>query len=114
MRDEPRVGIFWVVGGEVVAFTEPLGHVGPVNGVRDSDLGHDALWPMVQRRHPRLRCLEYWQVPRGRVLYREREHRFDLLMPTAEGRDRRLVAAVAERFGLPAGRFIVAWDLHYE
>src|SRR5689334_14468611 len=112
--DEPRVGIFWMVNGNVLAFTEPLDHVRPVNGVRDSDLGHDDLWPLVQRRHPQLRSLEYWQVPRGRVLYRERERRFDLLMPAAEGGDRRLVAAVAERFALPAGTFIVASDVHYE
>jgi hypothetical protein len=111
---ERQVGIYWVYQGRVLAFSEPLSAVRAIDGVRDSDLGHDAIWSRVQASRPELRSREYFDVPRGRVLYRESEARFDVFMPKRFWKDRRVTAAVRRAFGLKASEVRLCADEHYE
>jgi hypothetical protein len=109
-----RVGIFWLHGRRLVVFTEDAASVRPVAGVRDSRFGHDEEWPRVQAMHPELAGLEYFDIPRGRVLHRPAEGVFDVFLPSRLLRDRRVVAAIARAFGLPTGSIRLRTDEHYE
>ncbi|RYZ44641.1 MAG: hypothetical protein EOO72_05740, partial [Myxococcaceae bacterium] len=91
---EPRLGIYWLVNGKVESFSQPMSEVRPVDMVRDTDLGHADTWPRVVGRHPELRGREYFEVPRGRVLFVECETIFRVFMPSREAAQKELVAQV--------------------
>lgn len=109
---EPQIGIFWLEGIHLHASAVPLGQGMPygecVNGPDD----HVDFWPRLQREHPHLRGLEYFAVPRGRVIYDRPADTFRVFM------DRRLhtpaaKAVVLDRFQLPRCRTRFLTDAHY-
>jgi hypothetical protein len=114
MKRVAQLGIFWIVDGEIVAFKEPASKVKSVNSVKDSDFTHDGLWSEVQRSRSGLEDKEYWQIPRGRVVYREREGEYMAFMPTALTKDSRLLGQLAKVFSLGASRVRAIGDLHYD
>lgn len=70
----PRIGIFWVYRKAVMGRTVDLaeGEEG-VPGLLDSPDNHADLWendPKLLAPYPELRDREYFDVPRGRVLWR--------------------------------------------
>jgi hypothetical protein len=72
---------------------------------------HDLYWPIVQRTHTHLQSLEYYQVPRGRVLFNKTEKRIYAYL------DKRLCTATIKRmimahFHLPRAKTIFQTDLH--
>jgi hypothetical protein len=73
---------------------------------------HDPFWPTVQRNHEHLQSLEYYQVPRGRVLFNKTESRFycylDKVLCTAT--IKRMIMA---HFHLLRAKTIFQTDLHY-
>jgi len=110
----PQVGVFWLIARKIIAFSQPLEHVHVVAGAQDSDFGHDPLWPKVVQRFPKLRGKEYWQVPRGRVLYRVKEELFVIFGPARVVSNKRLVAQIAREFNLPIGQYRGIADMHYD
>jgi hypothetical protein len=111
---EPLLGIYWLVGTEVVAFSQPMNEVPSAAGFRDANVGHADLWPRVVARHPELRGLDYFVVPRGRVLYVEDGEIFRLFMPSREAKKKRLIERVIATFALPVAQVQVCQDRHYE
>jgi hypothetical protein len=70
------VGIFWVDHGHLIMAAVPV-----AEGVDDGlfvngPYNHDPCWPIVQRNHTHLQDLEYFHVPRGRVLFDKTKDRF--------------------------------------
>ena len=111
-KAEPRVGVFWVEGTVIhshsVTLSEGLPYGDAVNGPKD----HVEFWPELERRHPHLRGLEYFDLPRGRVVFRRGEDRFAVMM------DRKLhtpsmKAALRRHFHLPAKGTTFERDAHY-
>jgi hypothetical protein len=109
---EPRVGVFWVEGTIIhshsVALSEGLPYGEAVNGPMD----HVEFWPELERRHAHLRGREYFELPRGRVVFRRGENRFAVMM------DRKLhtpsmKSALRRNFSLPAKRTVFERDAHY-
>jgi hypothetical protein len=106
------VGIFWVDRGQLI-----IAAVSLADGVDDGVFvngpdDHDPYWPIVQRTHANLRGLEYYQVPRGRVLFNKTERRFygylDKVLDTPVMK--RMIMA---RFHLPRKHTTFQTDLHY-
>lgn len=68
----PEVGVFWVYKDVVFGRARPVseGQEG-VKELVDSPDDHVTVWelPGIRSNFPELRCVEYQQVPRGRVLY---------------------------------------------
>ena len=110
----PHVGIFWFYRGRLVALGAALNKVISQGGVQDVDAGHDKLWPQVQRRHPAFRHKEYYEVPRGRVLYNVSRGEFWLFAPQSLQHRRPIIDRIIRRFGLPPERIILKSDRHYE
>jgi hypothetical protein len=79
-----------------------------VNGPYD----HEPYWETVQRTHVHLWDVEYYQVPRGRVLFNKTESRFysylDIVLYTPV-----LKRMIMARFHLPRKHAIFQTDLHY-
>lgn len=76
----------------------------------DSDLEHWREWPKVCRKFGKVPSDEYFDVPRGRVLYDAGEGRGAIYHGSATPPDR--LDKVAEAFQLNA--WVAATDLHYE
>ena len=111
---EPHAGIYWWYRGKVVAFTEPVSAVEPVEHVHDSALGHDPMWPQVQRQYPPLRDKEYYDIPRGRVLYVADRDEYWLFAPAVLHTRVTVIGRIIRRFGLPPEKVHLKTDTHYE
>ena len=109
----PKLGIFWIVKDEIVSFAVPLDRAEHTGGFANYRHGHVHLWPLVQRRKPRLRMTAYECLPRGRVTYVLDEATFNLLVPPSLSEDSSLVSRLVERFSLLEFRVRVAADEHY-
>jgi hypothetical protein len=103
-----------LVGTGVMAFSQPMNEVPSVAGFRDAEVGHADLWPRVVARHPELRGLDYFAVPRGRVLYVEDGEIFRLFMPSREAKNKQRVQQVMAAFALPSAQVQICRDRHYD
>lgn len=106
------VGIFWVEGTTIYAHAVPLIAGLDYGNCVNGPLDHVDYWPELERQHPRLRGREYFELPRGRVVYRRQENRFAVLMD-ARLHHRALKAALRVRFHLPARKTQFEQDAHY-
>jgi hypothetical protein len=106
------VGIFWVDQGQLIITAVPV-----ADGVDDGlfvngPYDHDPYWAIVQRTQMHLWSVEYYQVPRGRVLFNKAEHRFyvylDKVLCTAT-----IKRLIVERFHLPRQQTVFRTDVHY-
>ena len=110
----PQIGVFWLIGRRIVAFTEPVRRVRAVGGFKDSKLSHHHLWKAVARRRPTLSGREYWERPRSRVLYSVADDHFRVFLPRGHASNNRLVKSIVTRFSLPPAKMKVCFDEHYE
>lgn len=110
----PRVGIFWINGEELIAFSVPLDRAENVGGIVNYPHGHVHIWPLVLRSHPQLAGKEYEEVPRGRVSYLADANSFNLLLPSAYLNNRRLTANAIDKFGLRKAHVRIMADEHYD
>src|SRR5437899_2791486 len=90
---EPQIGIFWVYRGQILRFTQPVSQVPAVGGFRDSSYGHDGFWKQMIDLFPELSLKEYFDIPRGRVLFAVNGV-YHVLLPRKESKNRILVARV--------------------
>ena len=66
------IGIFWLDGNRIVAFPfSPQDKEKATDNGEfiDSNDGHHYLWPQVTQKHPEYSELEYFEIPRGRVVF---------------------------------------------
>jgi hypothetical protein len=78
-----NVGVFWVWNGEVLASPVSLGAADQNRGFVDSPENHVDVWPRFQKQHSDLFDLEYFAIPRGRVVYNEATRRFTVYLDNA-------------------------------
>ena len=79
MPAEPRVGIFWFFGGNLIIDSTPLSAAEPYGDCLTHPRGHLEVWTAFQRRREVPSEVEYEEPPRGRVLFDRRRDRFFLL-----------------------------------
>lgn len=66
----PRIGIFWFLNTKLLSLVLPLEEGTTVGAFVDCPQNHADYWATFQRLlSPRLRGLEYFEIPRGRVLF---------------------------------------------
>ena len=98
---------------KLIAFARPINSLRAEAGYINYPHGHAALWPLVQRRHLRLRWKEYWQVPRGRVVRVVVGDWFHVLLAERFASDQRVSERLVRRYELPQQRVRVMADVHY-
>lgn len=103
----PRVGIFWIINEQVVAFHRDL-IGGELTG--DSPYDHIQVWSRVQSAFPRLRSKDYDNIPRGRVTLVDGV--FNILVGS-DWRTPSLVEKIRREFCVPRNKMNVLQDEHY-
>lgn len=109
--DGPLVGIWWDDGTTLKALSHPAtAGVSSLEPLLDSDLEHWREWSKVCKEFGKLPSDEYFEVPRGRVLYDVGQGRGVIYHGRSTPPER--LRGIAEAFRLQAWRAAV--DLHYE
>jgi hypothetical protein len=112
----PEVGIFWIddTDGTMFAESVTLEDAEDSGDFKDFGSSHYAMWDRAVRANPKWKGLEYEQIPRGRVIYRNdhKEPEFIVYMAKRLSKFKRNLIS---RFNLPAGhvRFDFS-DEHYQ
>lgn len=110
---EPKIGIFWVIKGKVVGLAIPMTEVEPFGDFVDVDVAHADYWEgkKTQWGHP---YEEYFEVPRGRVLFSVKEKVFRIISSSKILGNQRLLEKINGFFCLNAQKTTIMQDLHYE
>jgi hypothetical protein len=69
VKRNPLIGIWWDNGLQTVAITHPVDQNSTGRMLVDSNHSHSESWPEVCRRLGHSPDVEYFMVPRGRVLF---------------------------------------------
>jgi hypothetical protein len=98
---ENRIGIFYLIKGQIISETAPVSTIKPSGAVRAYPRHHNKLWSELQKKDPDLYDLDCYALPRGRVRYNETTKKFEI---------------TADRHILEADRFInrVMKEFHLE
>ena len=106
---EIHVGIWWHHGQQLIGFAQPISTFQKPTGLIDSDLSHADVWEMA---HGQLSCpkdIEYFLIPRGRILWHRNREMGILYHGNAT--QPRVLSMLAKLFGLP--RWEAHLDEHY-
>ena len=107
-----KVGIFWVYDGCVLASAVGLEDAERSGAFFDSPDNHVDVWPRIQRQRPELDGVEYFAIPRGRVVFDQDDQRFTvyldkvLMKPAVQDK-------VRAAFSLPESGTRFERDVHY-
>ena len=104
-----HVGIWWHNGQQLVGFAQPIVAVQEPRTLIDSDLSHADVWDMARRRLSCPSDVEYFTIPRGRVLWHTDREMGILYHGNATQAG--VLSLVAKLFGLP--RWEARIDEHY-
>jgi hypothetical protein len=110
---EPQVGIFWLYMGQVLQFSQPVSSVAPVAGFKDSGYNHDSYWNQMVKMFPELNQKEYYDIPRGRVLFSVNGI-YHIMLPALEAKNKIVVSRIIRNFSLPRERSVAETDHHYD
>ena len=112
LKEEPRVGIFWVVDGKLLIDSTPLSRAEPYGDFLTHPRSHYAVWGEFQHRGSVPIDLEYEEAPRGRVMYDGKARRFQVLADHCILKNRAWVEQIKKELRLP--RLIsLGGDSHY-
>jgi hypothetical protein len=111
-KDEPQVGIFWLVNGELLIDSTLLSEAEPYGDLLTHPRGHAAVWEQYQRNGVVLPEAEYEEAPRGRVMYSRKTRQFTLLADNCILKRKGLVAKLKKEMRLPRNT-TVGRDSHY-
>jgi hypothetical protein len=111
-KEEPHVGIFWVIRGEPLIDSTPLSRAEPYGDHLTHLHGHDKGWERFQRNGIAPIDAEYEQLPRGRVMFDTKKCQFRLLADRCILKRKDLVAKIKKEMRLPRNTK-VGGDNHY-
>ena len=111
----PEVGFFWMSrdGRQFYKRSVVLEDADDYGDAKMLDVSHDEEWASVIDRYPAWGSLEYFEVPRGRVVFSGApgKQRFVVFLPVEL---RRFAKKIAKAFGLPPQSVDFDYsDLHY-
>jgi len=107
-----RIGIFWWHDGKLLATKCRVDEGEAASGTIDSRFAHIETWTTLQKCRPKLRILEYEDVPRGRVVFLQASKRFRVLMDRVLFSPK-IKTAILKAFGLLKSRTSFVTDQHY-
>jgi len=111
-KEEPRVGIFWLVGGKLLADTSSLDEAEPYGDFLTHPEGHAEVWERYRRDRTVYPESEYEEAPRGRVMFNTWTRKFTLLADRCILKRKAFVAQIKRELHLPKNTE-VRGDSHY-
>jgi len=110
----PRVGIFWVVDGDIIDFSQDVRELSNNLGYIDSPRDHHSAWRDMLKLYPHFKDYEYYEVPRGRVTYNTRDGVYHIISSREILQNDSLVRKIMRTFSLPVSSTKLIADAHYE
>jgi|SRR5579872_1742031 hypothetical protein len=110
---EPRLGIFWLVNGQLLHDSVPLSESEPRGDYRDYPGSHIDKWAEWLRIGKAPAESEYDEFPRGRITHDARDKHFNLFADRNILRRKELIDAIKKEFHLPK-QTSVGTDPHYK
>lgn len=99
----PEVGIFWVVDGKPIIFGDPLNEAEAWGEFKNFKQSHESMWSgFLQRNGLVPRDAEYYDYPRGRVVYNTRNNSFNFFADRCILKDDAMVQRVLAELHLPS------------
>lgn len=98
----PEVGIFWVVNGKPIVFSDPLNEAEPWGEFKNYKQSHHSLWRFLQRTAAVPQDSEYEDYPRGRVVYNTKASSFAFYADKCILKDKPMVEHLLAVLHLPS------------
>ena len=114
IKPEPRVGIFWVFGGQLILDSTPISLAEPYSEAMTHPRSHIEYWTELQCRGAVSQDIEYDDPPRGRVVCFPNEKRFVLYADRCILTRKNFVRRIMALFNLPSSRTKTSTDEHYQ
>ena len=111
--DEPRVGIFWLVKGELIFDSSPLDEAESYGEHLTHPRSHIDVWNQFQQVGKVPRESEYEEYPRGRVMHHPASGEFTILADKCITDRKELVSEIKKTFHLPMRKTKIGSDPHY-
>jgi hypothetical protein len=108
----PKVGIIYLVGGELLIDSTPLDHAGQYGDFRIHELAHIDYWAVLVKSGKVPNC-EYEEFPRGRVAYYAKSGKFTLLADNCILSQEGIVSEILSELHIPAKDIEMGTDCHY-
>jgi hypothetical protein len=99
-KEEPRVGIFWLVNDKLVIDSTPLSEAEAYGDHLTHPRSHLEVWTLFQRDGAVPKEVEYEEPPRGRVMYNTKTRQFMLLADRCVLKDKSLVKWIMSALSL--------------
>lgn len=111
-KQEPHVGIFWVVGDKLLIDSTALAEAEQYGDNLTHPRGHVEVWEQFQQRGLVLPEVEYEENARGRVMFYTKTKRFILLADKCILRDKDVIKKILSQLNLPSDSEM-GMDEHY-
>ena len=105
-----RVGLFWMFRGKAVGAIFRLREAVEVDGILGPDCDHQQAWVYLQEVFPQFVGMEYFQIPRGRVLFDSGIKRFIVFSAPRLLKNEEAIEELAWAFQLPNDSPLVLVD----
>jgi hypothetical protein len=110
---KPEIGIFYLINGRIVSETARVAKIKPSGAIRSYPRQHYELWSELQNKNHDLSDLDCYALPRGRVLYKEKARKFEILADKHILEKDGLIDCIIEEFGLDRSSVQLREDDHY-
>ena len=113
----PKVGIFYVIGGKLVSDTTPTKEAEDYGDFKSHPNSHFKFWVLLKRfAFPKYKHLDYDYFPRGRVVYNKVKDEYSIYLDKCVVKDKKMLGQVKNEFNLPYNKrkVIVGFDYHYQ
>ena len=110
---ENRIGIFYLIKGQIISETAPVSTIKPSGAVRAYRRQHYELWSEVQKKDPDLYDLDCYALPRGRVRYNDNTKKFEITADRHILEKDRFINRIIENFHLEKASVQFKEDEHY-
>jgi hypothetical protein len=107
-----KLGIFWLVGKDLVIAETPLEECELYSDVMNEPRSHVDYWASLQEKGTVPREMEYEESPRGRTVYNTKTKQFTLMADKHILADSKVVKAIIRELHLPKGTNLDG-DYHY-
>jgi len=108
-----KIGVFWIVNDKVDGFKEPVENGEDYGNTVQPSHDHFTYWDKFVLRYPKLKLMEYDEIPRGRVIYDKKKKRFVILSSKKVLNNGELIESICKFYGLDKN-IELKWDEHYE
>jgi hypothetical protein len=108
----PKVGIIYLVGGELLIDSTPLAQAGVYDVFRIHERSHIDFWAELVK-SGKVPSSEYEEFPRGRVAYHPKSNKFGLLADQCILNQEKILGKIFSRLHIPLKDTAIGTDCHY-